>query len=139
MKDKKERTYTELQSRFLDIFMKEEFRGDIRKAMKEAGYNDTTSVADIIKSLKDEMIERAEQVLAANGMKAVFGLVDSMDNPNALGTANRIKAAREILDRIGVSKKNEDSNSGINLPSQGVIILPMKGNPTVTIDDGKDE
>lgn len=133
MAKKKEKEYTELQQRFLDIFMEPEYKGDIRKAMRAAGFNDSTSVAYVVNTLHEEMVERAQKVLATYGMKAAFALNEALDNPTALGTKERIKTANSILDRIGVKKQEETSE--VKLPQHGIIILPAKGMKIETDDD----
>ena len=58
-----------------------------------------------------------------NATKAAFGIVDVLDDPSAMGARNSIAAAREILDRTGLVKKEqvEVTNKG-----GGVFILPQK-------------
>ena len=67
-------------------------------------------------------------MLALNAPKAAFGIVDVLDDPSALGARNAIQAAREVLDRSGLVKKEQvevTTNSG------GMFILPPKSNDDV--------
>ena len=50
MDDKKE--LTEKQALFLELLMAPEIRGDIRRAMREAGYADTTSINSVVGPLQ---------------------------------------------------------------------------------------
>jgi len=116
--------YTEKQEAFLDALMGEA-RGNLRKAMDIAGYAKTTQINEVIGGLKEEVIERASLMLALNAPKAAFGIVDVLDDPSAMGARNSIAAAREILDRSGLVKKEqvEVTNNG-----GGMFILPPKSN-----------
>tara|TARA_R100000687_G_C6375157_1_gene129861 strand:+ start:123 stop:512 length:390 start_codon:yes stop_codon:yes gene_type:complete len=99
-------------------------KGNPKKAGELAGYAET-SYPNIVKSLKDIIIERAEGVLAMHSPKAVMGLVDAMDEDGMTPAANiRIEAAKQILDRVGLVKKEKiDINAKI---AHGIFILPPK-------------
>lgn len=114
--------YTEKQEAFLEALLGEA-RGNIRAAMDAAGYSRSTKTAEVVGPLKDEIIERSSMMLAMNAPKAAFGIVGVLDDPSALGARNAISAAREVLDRTGLVKKEkiEVSNSG-----GGMFILPPK-------------
>ena len=91
--------------------------------MDIAGYSKMTKTAEVFGPLKDEIIELAGMMLAMNTPKAAFGIVDVLDDPSAMGARNQISAAREILDRSGLIKKEQvdvTANGG------GMFILPPK-------------
>ena len=117
-----EKNYTDKQLTFLDALMGEA-GGNIRKAMDIAGYSKTTKSGEVVKNLREEIIERASLMLAMNAPKAAFGIVGVLDDPSAMGARNSISAAREILDRTGLVKKEQ-----VEVTSQGggVFILPPK-------------
>jgi hypothetical protein len=119
MTDKK---YTEKQNAFLEALMGEG-RGNIRKAMDIAGYSKGTNQGEVTGPLREEIIERASMMLAMNAPKAAYGLVDVLNDPTALGARNAINAAREVLDRTGLVKREkiEVTNNG-----GGMFILPPK-------------
>jgi hypothetical protein len=114
--------YTDKQLLFLDALMGEA-GGNIRKAMDIAGYAKTTKSGEVVKNLREEVIERASLMLAMNAPKAAFGIVGVLDDPSAMGARNSISAAREILDRTGLVKKEQ-----VEVTSQGggMFILPPK-------------
>ncbi len=114
--------YTEKQQAFLDALMGEA-RGNIRKAMDIAGYSKGTKASEVTIPLKEEIIEQASMMLAMNAPKAAHGLIGVLDDPTALGARNAINAAREVLDRTGLVKKEkvEVTNNG-----GGMFILPPK-------------
>ena len=114
--------YTDKQLLFLDALMGEA-KGSIRKAMDVAGYAKTTKISEVVRSLNKEIIRAAEEMLAMNAPKAAFGIIDVLDDPSSMGARNSIAAAREILDRTGLVKKEqiEVTNKG-----GGMFILPPK-------------
>ena len=121
------KTYSDKQLAFLDALLGES-RGNIRKAMDVAGYAKTTKSGEVVKNLREEIIDRASLMLAINAPKAAFGIIDVLDDPGAMGARNSIAAAREILDRTGLVKKEqvEVTNTG-----GGIFILPPKSNDDV--------
>lgn len=116
--------YTEMQEKFLEVLMGEA-QGNIRRAMRLAGYKDGTKTSDVVNPLKDEIIERASLMLAMNAPKAAFGMIGVLDDPTALGARNQINAAKEILDRTGLVKKEQVE---VKATGGGMFILPPKNN-----------
>tara|TARA_E500000178_G_C16888157_1_gene692286 strand:- start:441 stop:833 length:393 start_codon:yes stop_codon:yes gene_type:complete len=113
---------TEKQRAFLDALVGVA-RGDIRAAMTEAGYSTNTSTSEVVGPLKDEIIERTSQLLALNAPKAAFGVIGVLDDPSAMGARNSVSAAREILDRTGLVKREQIEVKG---PEGGIFIMPPK-------------
>ena len=113
---------TDKQAAFLEALLGEA-RGNIRLAMDMAGYSKSTKTTEVVAPLKEEITERAGMMLAMNAPKAAFGIVDVLDDPSALGARNAISAAREVLDRTGLVKKEQVEVSG-NVG--GIFILPPK-------------
>ena len=113
---------TDKQSAFLEALLGEA-RGNIRLAMDIAGYSKTTATSEVVGPLKEEITERAGMMLAINAPKAAFGIIDVLDDPSALGARNAISAAREVLDRTGLVKKEQVEVSG---NAGGIFILPPK-------------
>lgn len=118
------RKYTDKQEAFLNALMGEA-RGNIRAAMREAGYSDSVKTSEVVSSLRDEIIDRASMMLAMNAPKAAFGIVDVLDDPSALGARNSISAAREVLDRTGLVKKEQVQ---VEAKGGGMFVLPPKQN-----------
>ena len=113
---------TDKQAAFLEALLGEA-RGNIRLAMDMAGYSKSTKTTEVVGPLKEEITERAGMMLAMNAPKAAFGIVDVLDDPSALGARNAISAAREVLDRSGLVKKEQVEVSG---NAGGIFILPPK-------------
>lgn len=114
---------TPMQTAFLDALFDTDVQGDIRKAMKKAGYSENTPTKDVIGPLKDQIIERAKDYMALNAGKAVFGMVNLLDRPATPGAKAIIAAAESIMDRVGIVKKDA---SLAGLPKGAIILLPPK-------------
>jgi len=114
------KTLTDQQRLFLEVLF-DQAGGDVVKAKKLAGYSETYPTSAVIKTLQDEIVEATKTYLARNGAKAAIGLVGVLDNPLELGVKEKMAAAKDILDRIGVTKTEK-----IDVGANGVFILPMK-------------
>jgi hypothetical protein len=128
-----EKQYTEKQNAFLEALVGEA-RGDIRSAMRSAGYSDSTKVHEVVNPLRNEIVERASMMLAMNAPRATFSMIDVLHDPAAMGARNAVAAAREILDRSGLVKKEQVEIKG---PEGGIFILPPK--QTEPVDNEQDE
>ena len=119
----RDRNLTDKQIKFLDVLFGEA-EGDPRKAMDLAGYV-RVSFHDLLESLHDEIIKKAEQFIAFHAPAAAMNLtgilLGSDDKPN---TNARMEAARQILDRAGIVKKDK---MDITVDSdKGIFIFPSK-------------
>lgn len=111
---------TEQQEKFLNALFGEA-QGNFREAMSIAGYAPTEYPARLIRQMKNEIIERAEYMLAANAPKAVLSMAGILDDPSALGNRDRLAAAKEILDRAGLVKTEKIEHKAIGA---SIILLP---------------
>ena len=116
------KTLTPKQEDFLEALLGEA-RGNIWAAMDMAGYSKSTKTSEVVGPLKEEITERAGLMLVINAPQAAFGIIDVLDDPSALGARNAISAAREVLDRTGLVKKEQVEVSG---NAGGIFILPPK-------------
>ncbi len=121
--NKKELALTEKQETFL-IALFGEAKGNPKVAGDIAGYADYLQP---LRSLKDEIITRAEEQLAAFAPRASMGMINALDEYGSLPGANiRMEAAKQILDRVGLSKREKvDITAKVQ---HGVFILPPKDN-----------
>jgi hypothetical protein len=117
----KERQLNEKQQKFLDVLF-EEAHGDVVRAKHLAGYAETYSTSELIKGIKDEVLERTNMYLARNAPRAAMSMVSAMIDPTELGIKEKMSAAKEVMDRVGIikSEKIQVESSG------GVMILPPK-------------
>lgn len=111
---------TEQQQLFLEVLF-DQANGDFVKAKKLAGYSDTYPTSSVVKTLEDEIITATKQYISRSGPKAAVKLVDILDNPTTLGVKEALAAAKDILDRAGVSKTEK-----LDITSNGIFILPSK-------------
>ena len=97
--DKKELDITEKQQTFLDALFGEA-QGDPKIAGEIAGYADYHQP---LKSLKDEIIDRAEKLLAAFAPRATMGIEKAKQKDGSTpGASTRIEAVKQLLDRVGL-------------------------------------
>ena len=110
------------QQSFLDHLVS--CNGDTKRAAELAGYAEG-SYTSVVKALKTEIIELAENILAQNAPKASLKLVEVMDSTDPIPQANvRLQAAQTLLDRVGLAKTDRlDVNLQTN---NGLFILPAK-------------
>ena len=116
---------TESQEKFLDALFGEA-RGNPKKAGELAGYSEH-SYPKVLRNLKQEIVSRAENYLATHSAKAATKMVDMLEEDGTTPHANiRLEAAKQILDRIGIVKKDQID---INMKAMhGIFILPAKDN-----------
>ena len=112
---------TEKQQTFLDNVVVT--GGDLKKAAELAGYKGNHY--QVIQSLKDELVDMAQNLLAHNAPRAAMKLVEVMDSDRPVPQASsKLQAAQTILDRVGVAK-TERLNIDNNV-NGGLFILPQK-------------
>ena len=77
-----------------------------RRALEESGYKEGTNKSDILRSasFRKALADNLEGMLAFNGPEALKSIEDVMYNPNEPGSAVKLKAATEFLDRAGLGK-----------------------------------
>jgi hypothetical protein len=119
---KPDKEYTEKQLAFLEHLAGDAL-GNVKKAMLLAGYAPLTLPREVLNPLQDEIIALANSVLTENAVKAAFGLTGVLDDPTALGAKNAVTAATQLLDRVGIVKKEKLE---VSSESGGLFILPPK-------------
>ena len=112
------------QQLFLDALVSEEAMGDLRTAMRMAGYSDNTKIAHTARELRKEIKEATETLLALYAPKAAFALTSILDNPDTFNAMHIISASKEILDRTGFGVKSQ-LDVEVNAPT-AIFILPPK-------------
>jgi len=115
------RELNEKQQKFLEVLF-DEASGDMVTAKKLAGYADTTPTTAIVKGLKEEILEATQMYMARNAPKAALAMTGALYDPTELGIRDKMSAAKELLDRVGLVKteKMEVKTSG------GVMLMPPK-------------
>ena len=123
----KKKELTEMQQTFLNKVV--DTGGDLKLSAELAGYQGNHY--QVINSLKDELVDLAQNLLAQHAPKAAFKMVEVMDSERPVPQASvRLQAAQQILDRVGVSKAEKVSVDH-NIQG-GLFILPTK--ETVVLD-----
>ena len=122
LESKRGRPLTELQESFLECYYASDF--DVKKATKKAGIKPGYTPT-LVRSLKKEMLELIEIKLVENAGDAINTmhniLVADTPIPNI---STKLEAAKTVLDRIGVTKKEriEVEHKG----EIGLFVLPPK-------------
>ena len=126
-----ERKLTEKQQNFLNNLI--ETKGDLKLSAELAGYSGNHY--QVLKSLKEEVVDLAQNVLAREAPKAAFKLVEVMTSDDSIPQANvKLQAAQTILDRVGLGKQDRmEVNHNVN---GGIFILPEKETINLNAEDG---
>lgn len=101
-----------------------EAQGDVRRAMAIAGYAKNTDSYPLLKSLHEEIVERAKIQISANAAKATIKGLEVFDDPTALGADRVLALAKEVWDRSGIVKK--DPFGALEGRAIGLVLLPPK-------------
>jgi len=131
---KRNRELTKKQSIFLDSLF--DNGGNVVQAMDSAGYH-VGSRSNLMHSVKHEIIERARNQLAGSTVKSINRLAEALDADGTIPNSQveiRMKAANDILDRVGIGKRQE-----IDIRAEvvhGVVLLPPKGKERAMVLDG---
>ncbi len=115
------RELTEKQKLFIQVLFDDDVNGDYLKAKRKAGFSDNTPTRDIVKSLRDEIIDATKDHILSIGPKAAFKMGEILDKPHTLGAREALAAAKELLDRVGIVKTEK-----VELFNAGVFIIPAK-------------
>ena len=124
------RKLTEKQENFLSNLI--ETKGNLKLSAELAGYSGNHY--QIIKSLRQEIVDLASNVLAREAPSAAFKLVEVMTSDTAMPQANvKLQAAQTILDRVGLGKQERmEVNHNV---TGGIFILPEKETIDIVADD----
>ena len=124
------RKLTDKQEKFLEHLV--DTKGNLKLSAELAGYRGNHY--QVLKSLKEEIIDLASNVLAREAPSAAFKLVEIMHSDEAVPQANvKLQAAQTLLDRVGVIKKEKlDVNHNV---TGGIFILTKKENIDLSADD----
>ena len=124
------RPLTDKQQMFLEQLV--ECEGDAKKAAEIAGYK--SHYHHVVKTLKSEILEITQEILANSAPKAAFKLVEIMDSKKPIIQANnKLAAAQTLLDRVGVGKVDKVDVTH-NMNAGGIFLMPDKA--PLDIEDG---
>jgi hypothetical protein len=112
---------TEKQLMFLEALFGPA-KGNYVKAKQIAGYADTVATSQVVEPLRDEIALRTRNFISENGPKAVWAMMDIMDNPTDLGSKEKMAVAKDFLDRAGFKASDKVEVTS----SSPLFILPEK-------------
>jgi len=125
------RKLTEKQENFLNHLI--ETKGNLKESAELAGYSGNHY--QVIKSLRQEIVDLASNVLAREAPSAAFKLVEVMQSDTAMPQASvKLQAAQTILDSVGLGKQ-ERMEVNLNVGG-GIFILPQKEPINIVAEDG---
>ena len=126
----KKKELTEKQVSFLGYLV--ETNGDAKLSAELAGYSGNHY--QILRSLKEEVLELTTDVLAQSAPKAAFKILEMMNTDQTIPQANiKLQAAQTVLDRVGISKSEKlDVN---HKTSGGIFIMPEKETIVIEAED----
>lgn len=114
------RVYSPMQKQLLDTVMTE-YGGDVLKAARATGHSWPQA---LIETVKDELIEMANSVMAMYSLKAAMKLGEVLDSDAPITQVEaKLKAASMILDRTNPKTEKVDVTGEIRT---GLVILPSK-------------
>ena len=118
---KRKKELTTKQQSFLDHLVTT--NGDAKQSAELAGYSGNHY--QVLKSLKNEVLELTTDVLAQSAPQAAFKLLDIMNSNRPIPQAtSKLHAAQTILDRVGIAKTERlDINHKV---TGGIFLMPDK-------------
>ena len=121
--NQKKRKLTDKQEKFLSA-LAGEAKGDASQALVVAGYEPTSYYA-VLDSLKEEVVDVANTILAHSAPKAAAKLVDVLDSDAPIPQVGaKLQAAQTLLDRVGISKR--ERVDGTHNMGGVIFLLPDK-------------
>ena len=119
------RVLTDLQKAFLKALMSEEAKGNPKVAMQMAGYAPDSDVIAVLRSLRKEILDLAEEWLAGHATVAAYGMTEASQDALHPDIKERMAAMKDVMDRAGVIKK--DGIGSLGDAAKGILfILPSK-------------
>ena len=115
------RQLTEKQQKLLNVLF-DEAGGDVVMAKRLAGYSETSSTTDVVKGIKEEILEATQEYMARNAPRAAVAIAGGLVDPTELGIRDKLSAAKELLDRTGLVKTEKMQVEA----SGGVMLMPPK-------------
>jgi len=116
------RELTEKQEIFVDTLLQN--GGNVTAAMSVAGYK-PNSRQWLVRSVKDEILNRTEHLLALNSARAAQRIISTIDDDGTEPRSEiRLKAAESLLNRVGLGRKDTVQHNVTAL--HGVVLLPTK-------------
>lgn len=116
-----ERTLTDKQKTFLEVLFTDEVQGNFVKAKILAGYSPEYATSSIVNALEEEILAATRAFISRTAPKAAYSLSNILDHPTQLGVRDKLAAAKDVLDRVGIVKTDK-----VELTGNSIFILPPK-------------
>lgn len=115
------RELSDQQKLFLEVLFTKEVAGNFCKAKELAGYSKTYATSSLLKILEEEVLKATREYISRIAPKAAFSLGNVLDDPTQLGVRDKLAAAKDVLDRVGIVKTEK-----MEITGNAVFILPPK-------------
>lgn len=112
---------SDTEKKFIEVLF--ENGGNVAEAKRESGYAAGTNPLTR-KKIQDAIIEYGRFQLALHTPKAVAKMTGVLDTPTELGNDKLLEASKQILDRVGIVKKEQLEID--NISPNAILILPPK-------------
>ena len=134
---KRSKELTKKQESFLEAYFAEGDKtfGNITQSLLHAGYSET-SRSSVSKAMRPYIIEKAKELLATTTANAVGQIKEALTGNRTEPIARqklRFEAATDILDRCGISKRQEVVTENTHL--HAVVLLPAKKAEALDLSD----
>ena len=114
------RKYSPKQKKFLKLFAQKDFQ-DAKQCMLDAGYSNMEWNRELVK-LKEDIKEIALATLMGAAPLAALTVVEGLNSDKPM--LQKMNAAKEILDRVGVVK--QESMAVDHKVTGGIFLIPAK-------------
>tara|TARA_R110000744_G_scaffold154462_2_gene269252 strand:+ start:311 stop:739 length:429 start_codon:yes stop_codon:yes gene_type:complete len=94
---------TAKQDLFLDHLFGEA-GGNVAKAKELAGYSPSYKNVELMKLVREQILDRCTNYLAFHTPKAAIGMINIIDDPVAPGNREKLSAITSLMDRVGLIK-----------------------------------
>lgn len=117
------KSYTAKQKKFLKVFADNNFK-DARECALKAGYTAGSAYAAIM-SLKTDIVEISNTMLLGAAPEAAGALLSVLSGySDGPGNKDRLAAAKEVLDRVGIVKPETVNHN--HQVAGGLFLIPAK-------------
>lgn len=109
---------------FIDLLFDGATMRNPEEAKVLAGYPKEYPVLKLIRTVSEELTKKYDDFLVMVAPKGLKGMMDIIDDPNEPGSALKLKAVIELLDRSGVVKK--EKTEAEKQSQSWIFYLPQK-------------
>lgn len=122
---------TQQEQDFIDFLFDGEQMRHPNEAKVMAGYPQDYPVLKIVRKVNEALVQKYDDYLALYAPKGLAGLMEVLNSPEVPGSALKLKAVIELLDRAGVTRKEKSEQ--VQAQQSYIFMLPNKASIDETI------